>query len=273
MFSGPDFIYADAFFPNATTYVLSGLEPIGEIPDILATPVAARAHALTCVRAPFNHFQNYGVFLTAELEAAGKNCEFRGNLPLLLVALAHAGKSIRAVDFVEIDRNGALLQRRSSTNGDNAQGVRIEFANERRGVRTLFYFSVDFSDSGVNTHGFLKFSEQLGNGASLLKAASYLLHEVTFSQTCNFLLDHSATIVEDDSGIPLKYFKPDEWLLRPFGDYRTPVRPFQSYDQPDLRALFRSHHPQPIEFGFGYPWRAQEANLLLAVGKKPQSIR
>ena len=31
-FSGPDFLYANAFFPNATTYVLSGLEPAGEIP-------------------------------------------------------------------------------------------------------------------------------------------------------------------------------------------------------------------------------------------------
>ena len=30
MFSGPDFLYADAFFPKASTYVLSGLEPIGD---------------------------------------------------------------------------------------------------------------------------------------------------------------------------------------------------------------------------------------------------
>ena len=29
MFSGPDFLYADAFFPKATTYVLVGLEPVG----------------------------------------------------------------------------------------------------------------------------------------------------------------------------------------------------------------------------------------------------
>ena len=35
MFGGPDFLYADAFFPNATTYVLSGLEPVGQIPDLL----------------------------------------------------------------------------------------------------------------------------------------------------------------------------------------------------------------------------------------------
>jgi hypothetical protein len=30
MFSGPDFLYANAFFPNATTYVMAGLEPVGQ---------------------------------------------------------------------------------------------------------------------------------------------------------------------------------------------------------------------------------------------------
>ena len=29
MFSGPDFLYADAFYSKATTYVLSALEPVG----------------------------------------------------------------------------------------------------------------------------------------------------------------------------------------------------------------------------------------------------
>jgi hypothetical protein len=34
MFSGPDFLYATLFFPNAATYVLAGLEPVGQIPDL-----------------------------------------------------------------------------------------------------------------------------------------------------------------------------------------------------------------------------------------------
>src|ERR1700730_13779082 len=34
MFSGPDFLYATSFFPNASTYVLAGLEPVGVIPDL-----------------------------------------------------------------------------------------------------------------------------------------------------------------------------------------------------------------------------------------------
>ena len=32
MFSGPDFLYATSFFPNASSYVLTGLEPVGSVP-------------------------------------------------------------------------------------------------------------------------------------------------------------------------------------------------------------------------------------------------
>ena len=35
MFSGPDFLYANQFFPNASTYILAGTEPIGPLPDVL----------------------------------------------------------------------------------------------------------------------------------------------------------------------------------------------------------------------------------------------
>src|SRR5687768_1386933 len=38
MFSGPDFLYADAFFPNASTYILCGTEPVGRVPDIAQVP-------------------------------------------------------------------------------------------------------------------------------------------------------------------------------------------------------------------------------------------
>src|SRR6516164_8607000 len=45
-FSGPDFLYANAFFPDATTYVLAGLEPPGPIPDVVDMPRGAVGSAL-----------------------------------------------------------------------------------------------------------------------------------------------------------------------------------------------------------------------------------
>ena len=43
-FSGPDFLYADAFFPDASTYILAGLEPTGQIPDVLKLRSRSVAH-------------------------------------------------------------------------------------------------------------------------------------------------------------------------------------------------------------------------------------
>jgi hypothetical protein len=267
-FSGPDFIYVDAFFPRASTYILAGLESVGEIPDPLALPAEARTVGLACVRAPFSHFQNYGVFVTADLRASGENCELKGTLPLLLVALAHAGKTIRSIHFLNVGMDGVLLSDQTQNLNGAVAGVKIEFADKDYGVRSLYYFKANLSDASGAASGFLNFCAGLGSGATFLKGASYLLHSASFLQTRNFLLDHSTVIVEDDTGIPFKYLSPDRWSLIPFGDYRTPISPFQSYQQPDLRALFRSGHASPLGFGFGYRWRAQEANLLLAVRKK-----
>ena len=40
-FSGPDFLYANSFFPNATTIVMAGLEPPGPVPDVAGMPRGA----------------------------------------------------------------------------------------------------------------------------------------------------------------------------------------------------------------------------------------
>jgi hypothetical protein len=83
------------------------------------------------------------------------------------------------------------------------RGVRIMFAGSDGQEKTLYYFSTDLSNSGVKASGFLKFCETLAPANSLIKSASYLLHSGNFTTVRNFLLNNSATIIQDDSGIPL----------------------------------------------------------------------
>jgi hypothetical protein len=115
----------------------------------------------------------------------------------------------------------------------------------------------------VPTSGFLKFCEKLGPADSLLKSASYLMHSGGFTKIRDFLVANSASILEDDSGIPLAYFDAKKWQLRPFGRYITPLGIFPNTYQPRLQELFRT--ATPIDFGYGYRWRRNESNLLLAV--------
>ena len=137
------------------------------------------------------------------------------------------------------------------------------FAGSDGQEKTLYYFSTDLSDSGVKASSFLKFCETLAPGDGLIKSASYLLHSGNFTTVRDFLLNNSATIIQDDSGIPLAYYSTKKWRFFPFGRYLGPIDEFPGRYQDLYAALFR--RAQPIDFGIGYRWRTPESNLLLSV--------
>ena len=133
--------------------------------------------------------------------------------------------------------------------------------------QTLYYFRTDISDDGLKKSGFLKFAGSLGKGDSFIKSASYLPHADSFSKIRDFLLSQSQSIVQDDSGIPLRFFKPEEWRLRPFGNYLGPIGEFPGRYQKGLNDLFHKAKAPRLDFGVGYRWRPNELNLLLAEKK------
>jgi hypothetical protein len=152
-----------------------------------------------------------------------------------------------------------------------APGVKIVFSGSDNVQQTLYYFRADLSDSGLKNSGFLKFTEKFAPGDGFLKSASYLLHGDEFSKVREFILDHSRTIVEDDSGIPLRSFRPEEWQLYPFGNYVGPIGVFLGMGQTKLRELFQKNRLPQLDFSVGYQHRSVGSNLLLAVKKSMKS--
>jgi len=264
MFSGPDFLYANAFFPKASTYVLAGLEPVGRIPEI----TERARNSLPGLRASLNTALNLSFFITKHMRQQLNQGELSGTLPILYVFLARSGNTIKEVSLVNLDKDGNVTPVDQARARQAVDGVKIVFSRGDDAPQTLYYFRTDLSDSGVKNSGFLKFCEKLGAGDSLLKSASYLLHRQSFSRTRQFLIEHSRMIVQDDSGIPMFAFKPDEWQLNLFGKYLGPIGTFPEHNQPKLRQLYQQGKPSKLDFGIGYRWRPNESNLLLAV-KKP----
>ncbi len=268
MFSGPDFLYADAFFPHASSYVLSGLEPVGAVPDPTRLSHGAMQRGLAQVQASLVTLVSYSFFITEDMKEKLKAGEFTGTLPILYIFLARTGKTIREVSYIELDKDGVERPATGRASAGNvATGVKITFSGSDARTRTLIYFSADLSDVAVARNGFLKFCERLGTGDSLIKSASYLLHLSFFTKVRDFLLTHSAAIVQDDSGIPIRHFDRDRWVLNAFGSYRGPISVFAQHHQEALAKLFAKGRATPIEFGIGYRWRPHETNLLLAVRK------
>ena len=264
MFSGPDFLYADAFYPHATTYVLSALEPPGSVPDLTRLPRGSVDTALYNIEHSLGTILSFSFFITKHMKVDLHVGQVSGTLPILYVFLVRSGKTIRDVTTISLDESGMVHE---SADAGPARGVRIAFSGKDGVEKTLYYFSTDLSNSGVRSSGFLKFCATLAPGNSLIKSASYLLHSGNFSTVRNFILANSATVIQDDSGIPLAYYNSKNWRFFPFGHYAGPISEFPSRYQQSYAELFR--HAQPMDFGIGYRWRSHESNLLLAVRLRP----
>ncbi len=99
MFSGPDFLYANAFFPNASTYILCGTEPVGAIPDITKMPQHVLPSALANLRKSLDSVLSWSFFITKNMKVDLRQQQLSGTLPLLYVFLARAGCTIESVGF------------------------------------------------------------------------------------------------------------------------------------------------------------------------------
>ena len=85
----------------------------------------------------------------------------------------------------------------------------------------------------------------------------------------DWLLANSATIVQDDSGIPLANYNTRQWRFFPFGRYLGPIGEFPGRYQERYAELFT--RAQPIDFGVGYRWRPNESNLLIATKQQKKA--
>jgi hypothetical protein len=263
MFSGPDFLYAEAFYSKATTYVLSALEPVGSVPDLTRLSSSGIYYTLYDVEHSMSSILNFSFFITKHMKTDLRAGELSGTLPILYVFLARSGKTIRGVSPITLDDQGVEHSANESAARNATRGIKIVFAGSDGVEKTLYYFSTDLSNNGVRSSGFLKFCAALAPGNSLIKSASYLLHAGNFTTVRDFLLANSATVIQDDSGIPLGAYDPRKWRFFPFGRYAGPIDKFPGRYQPKYAELFQ--RSQPMDFGIGYRWRSFESNLLLAV--------
>ncbi|HEY1583090.1 MAG TPA: hypothetical protein VGF73_08330 [Chthoniobacterales bacterium] len=267
MFSGPDFLYANQFFPNAGTYILAGTEPIGPLPDLTHYSGPGLDAVLQNLERSLNSVLSFSFFITKDMRTDLQNEQLKGTLPIFYVFLARAGKTITDISFVTLDKSGqphaAAPHEKSKS---LTSGVRIMFAGAPGAApQTLYYFTTDLSNEGIREQpGFLKFCQAKGTGASLLKSASYLMFENGFSHIRDFLLAQSKAIVEDDSGIPVAAFDQSKWLLRFFGTYAGPIDLFKQYFQPQLQGLYQQSNPAPLHFGIGYRWSPRQSTLIVA---------
>lgn len=264
MFSGPDYLYARAFYPHARTYVLAGLEPPGAVPNLLGMSQTARQRGLDNLRQSMKTILHASFFITADMEKELRGQGFLGALPVILVFLARSGMEVRAIDYVRMTDDGAA-EIVASPPSARPSGVKISFYDREAALeRTLFFFSVDLANAALHG-GFVKFLKSRAPSDAFFKSASYLVHGANFSKIRNVILESSRHIVQDDTGVRLDDYNKDQWRLRPFGRYAGPIPIFKEMYQPSMARFFAEQKAEPISFHLGYG--SGSSSIILAARK------
>jgi hypothetical protein len=243
-FGGPDFVTPSQMFPDTSTYVLFGLEFVGNLPAFAADGPPAAKHLesyLANMTAALSDFFNKSYFVTRNMYALLVRDRVEGVLPILCLFLKRTGHSIAAIKRCEFLVPGEVFEydfaypRKAFR---KPYGVKIEFfrpGSDR--VRSLYYFCCNIADEyfGKNTL-FSRYLDKLGFETTLVKSASYLMQYRYFSNIRSLILARSRFVLQDDTGVPFKLFTPRAWEARLYGDYTrasgsrisrppTPIRP------------------------------------------------
>ena len=272
-FSGPDFLNVFTMFPTSQTYVLMGLEPVGSIP---ARTTLENPKLLPAVKTSLWSVLNFSFFRTNDMAVDLKSVELDGALPLMMLFAARTGNQITAIRPVQLDAAGQLLDAPKDTtqtpDPKSIPGVEMKLRGPDGQPKTVYYFSADLSDWRLNAKKApLEFVRHLGPLTTYVKSATYLMHKSYFNQVRRIVLRRSRFILQDDSGIAMKYFQKGAWQFDYYGTYCRPINLFAKQYQPELTAAYRDtlHKPKALPFGTGYNWRQTDSNLLLAKRQVP----
>jgi hypothetical protein len=235
-FSGPDAAYAPAFFPAASELIFTGLEPVGEVPDLRALDDATLATSLDRLRNSLRSVLALSFFVTLEMDSDLRRNKLSGVTPILMLFLARHGYNVNAVEPFVLEADGSLCHARAEhvknirSTDLRIPGVVVRFQrpgdpNERR----IVYLKTDLSNVGLhNRPHYLHFVDSINPQTTLIKSASYLLHLKDFTTLRDHILKQSQVILQDDTGVPLKLYKAAQWEHRLYGAYVGPIPIFRT---------------------------------------------
>ncbi len=268
--AGADFVYADAFFSDVRNYILVGLEKPGYLPNYDQLSNTDLQNYLNQIFNSLDISMKSGFFRTKSMAVQFNQKTVNGTLHSLLFYLARRGNKIRKIRHFILKEN-AVIKYTSGTEGMFSPGLDIEFLTADNKVKNLYYFNTDLSDANTKIDNFFNWVSTFGEHHTMLKAASYLNSRDYFSKTRNYILKSSNMIVQDDSGIPYKYFVDGKWQVQLYGGYKKVIPLFSSRIQPDMVRAYADTTKltsRYLPFRIGYNVAVGETNLQVLYKKK-----
>jgi len=275
-FSGPDFLHANVFFPNYDTIVMIGLEPTGSA-DVKLSQYT-EPQVFSDITRSLSAILNHSFFLTKAMAVDFTNTKLNGTLPVFMHFFSRTGYSIYSVEDVFLKSNGEIVNMKENKSVEGLyKGVCYQVIKDNK-LKLIYYFSMNLMDGNYNNNNGLKDHPEIGLmmnrfniKTTYLKAASYLLHNDSFSIIKDLILKNTNQIVQDDSGFPIRYLINNKtWNTSFYGSYTKPISLFNVRYQQDLYDCY--HNPVlpagELPFGIGYKSIAGTSNMSISIRNK-----
>jgi len=266
-FSGPDFLNAYTFFPNAKVYTMLALEPPGKLPTIDELKNDTAHNYFASVENGLKAILSFSFFRTVAMEEDFASKELNGAVHLISLFAVKTGNKILDIKPATINKNGEIILEENTECA--IKGFQLTFEDAKtHESKIINYFSLDVSDAALtNNHCFKAFTAKLPSVTTYLKSASYLLHNGSFSFVRNTILERSKNILQDDSGVPIKFLKDTLWNKTFYGTYDKPINLFKNKFQENLFKIYNDSlnkmNIEKLPFGIGYDYKKDESNLMV----------
>jgi hypothetical protein len=268
--SGPDILHVNYFFPDAKNYRMYALEINGALPDLAHMNARVTENYLDAVYKSLGDIFKRSYFITSKMSTSLNAENVNGTLPLICVFLVRTGHEIINLKYFHLNDDGTETELPKDSLGTHHNDlVKVYFKNSKNNsIQMVSYMKCDLSDGAYQKNLALKnMFTKMPQSITYLKSASYLLHYGFFSSFRDVILNKSKTILEDDTGIPYKYFPGDKWYVSLYGVYVNPVSDFSGVFQTDLLQAYKDtilRKPKKLPFSLGYHWGSSKQNLIKA---------
>ncbi|MDL2213530.1 hypothetical protein LJC05_00930 [Bacteroides sp. OttesenSCG-928-J23] len=259
-FGGPDFLFANAFFPDVDTYFLIGLERTGTAIEVKHP--SRKTYKL--YQDAVSDVLSLSFFRTRDMSVEMVNDTIDGVVPIISMLMARTDKEMVSFRHVQINTNGDVIATGDDSKHPNQSTGMVEITFFRKGtnrLQTLYYYATDLSNEGLEQNKpLVNFIRKFNRNttATFIKSASYLMHAPGFSMIRDLVLDKSSAVMQDDSGIPITFYPKNKWNINLYGTFYKPVADYAQYPQPELRDAYQLGDPKPLNFRIGF---ARQSNL------------
>lgn len=278
-FSGPDILHCVQFFPDADQYIMIALEKYGSLPVMEQMDSTRTIATLNSVQKSLEDIFGKSYFITHKMLRDVSN-RWNGVTPIACVFLVRAGYTVLDVKYKHLLDDGKTMVEIPTDSMSKYTNACVEIYFQKKGagkIQKIVYFKTNLCDDPYGGMASFKSNTALQTWLNAMpecytyvKSASYLMNYGTFQTIRNICLKKSKSILQDDTGIALRYLDKSKWSTKFYGNYVKPVSDFSGVDQQELYEIYKkdSANIKALPFSLGYHWANKNTQNLMKFTRK-----